>query len=33
MGAVLDVDKVYNPMLPLNRYVYPPTELPCVYGA
>jgi hypothetical protein len=32
-GAVFAVDKVYNSMLPLNRYIYPPQELPRVYGA
>jgi hypothetical protein len=31
-GGVFEIDKVYNSMLPLNRYVYPPTELPNVYG-
>ncbi|MDR0878909.1 MAG: hypothetical protein LBN21_12745 [Treponema sp.] len=31
-GAVLDIDKVYNSMLPLAHYIYPPLELPNVYG-
>ena len=31
-GGVFAVDKVYNSMLPLNRYIYPPGELPRVYG-
>jgi hypothetical protein len=31
-GAVLDIDKVYNSMLPLSRYIYPPEPLPNVYG-
>ncbi|GHV88726.1 hypothetical protein AGMMS50267_10860 [Spirochaetia bacterium] len=31
-GAVFEIDKVYNSMLPLGGYVYPPKELPNVYG-
>jgi len=31
-GAVLDIDKVYNTNLPLCRYIYPPEELPNIYG-
>jgi hypothetical protein len=31
-GAVFEIDKVYNSMLPLGGYVYPPQELPNVYG-
>jgi hypothetical protein len=31
-GGIFAVDKVYNSMLPLNRYIYPPQELPRVYG-
>jgi hypothetical protein len=31
-GAVLEIDKVYNSMLPLAHYIYPPEELPNVYG-
>jgi hypothetical protein len=32
-GGLFATEKVYNSMLPLNRYVYPPTPLPNVYGA
>lgn len=31
-GGVFEADKVYNSMLPLTGYVYPPKELPNVYG-
>ncbi|MDR2630653.1 MAG: pyridoxamine 5'-phosphate oxidase family protein [Spirochaetaceae bacterium] len=31
-GGVFNIDKVYNSMLPLNRYIYPPQELPRAYG-
>ncbi|MFP3089547.1 pyridoxamine 5'-phosphate oxidase family protein [Treponema sp. TIM-1] len=31
-GGIFAADKVYNSMLPLNRYIYPPEELPRVYG-
>jgi hypothetical protein len=31
-GGVFEVDKVYNSMLPLCGYVYPPKGLPNVYG-
>jgi hypothetical protein len=31
-GSVLEIDKVYNPNLPLCRYIYPPEEIPVVYG-
>jgi hypothetical protein len=31
-GGLFAVDKVYNSMLPLNRYIYPPEEIPNVYG-
>jgi hypothetical protein len=31
-GAVFEIDKVYNSMLPIGGYIYPPKELPNVYG-
>jgi hypothetical protein len=31
-GGVFEIDKVYNSMLPLCGYVYPPKKLPNVYG-
>jgi hypothetical protein len=31
-GGVLVTEKVYNSMLPMPRYIYPPTPLPNVYG-
>jgi hypothetical protein len=31
-GAVFEIDKVYNSMLPIGGYVYPPRVLPNVYG-
>jgi hypothetical protein len=31
-GGVFETDKVYNSMLPLTGYVYPPRKLPNVYG-
>lgn len=31
-GGFFTIDKVYNSMLPLNRYIYPPQEMPQVYG-
>jgi hypothetical protein len=31
-GAVFEIDKVYNSMLPIGGYVYPPKVLPNVYG-
>jgi hypothetical protein len=32
-GGIIEIDKVYNSMLPLPRYIYPPEEMPCVFGA
>ena len=32
-GSVFAIDKVYNSMLPINDYIYPPKTLPNVYGA
>jgi hypothetical protein len=31
-GAAFEIDKVYNSMLPVNGYIYPPRTLPNVYG-
>jgi len=31
-SAVFEIDKVYNSMLPIGGYVYPPKTLPNVYG-
>jgi hypothetical protein len=31
-GAVFGIDKVYNSMLPIGGYIYPPRTLPNVYG-
>ncbi|MDR2159568.1 MAG: hypothetical protein LBP23_05840 [Treponema sp.] len=31
-GAAFAVDKVYNSMLPIGGYIYPPKKLPNVYG-
>jgi hypothetical protein len=31
-GAAFAVDKVYNSMLPIGGYIYPPRKLPNVYG-
>jgi hypothetical protein len=31
-GAAFAVDRVYNSMLPVGGYVYPPRKLPNVYG-
>jgi hypothetical protein len=31
-GGVFTIDKVYNSMLPIGGYIYPPKELPNVYG-
>ena len=31
-GAVFAVDRVYNSMLPIGGYIYPPRKLPNVYG-
>jgi hypothetical protein len=31
-GAVFEIEKVYNSMLPIGGYIYPPTPLPNVYG-
>ena len=31
-GSAFEIDKVYNSMLPLGGYVYPPKTLPNVYG-
>jgi hypothetical protein len=30
--SIFEIDKVYNSMLPLGGYVYPPKTLPNVYG-
>ena len=32
-NSVFEIDKVYNSMLPLNGYIYPPRPLPNIYGA
>jgi hypothetical protein len=32
-GAVFEIEKVYNSMLPIGGYIYPPTPLPNIYGA
>jgi hypothetical protein len=32
-GGIFEIDKVYNSMLPIAGYVYPPKELPNVYGS
>ena len=32
-GCAFEIDKVYNSMLPVGGYVYPPKTLPNVYGA
>ncbi|MDR2111446.1 MAG: pyridoxamine 5'-phosphate oxidase family protein [Spirochaetaceae bacterium] len=31
-GSVFEIDKVYNSMLPIGGYIYPPKTLPNVYG-
>jgi hypothetical protein len=31
-GSIFEIDKVYNPMLPIGGYIYPPKTLPNVYG-
>jgi hypothetical protein len=31
-GAAFAIDKVYNSMLPIGGYIYPPKTLPNVYG-
>jgi hypothetical protein len=31
--AVFDVEKVYNSMIPINRYIYPETPIKSVFGA
>jgi hypothetical protein len=31
-GSVFEIDKVYNSMLPVGGYIYPPKTLPNVYG-
>jgi len=31
-GAILEIEKVYNSMLPISGYIYPPRTMPNVYG-
>jgi hypothetical protein len=31
-GGIFEIDKVYNSMLPISGYIYPPRGLPNVYG-
>jgi hypothetical protein len=31
-GGLVNIEKVYNSMLPLPKYIYPKTPVPNVYG-
>jgi hypothetical protein len=31
-GGIVNIEKVYNSMLPVPKYIYPHEELPNVYG-